>query len=41
VDVGVDHRGGEVGMTEHLLNQADLARLTVEVSGERMPQRVG
>jgi len=33
-DVDVDHRGGEIGVAEHLLNQADLARLLVEVTSK-------
>jgi len=41
VDVGVDHRRGQVRMAEHLLDQADLACLPVEIRCERMPQRVG
>ena len=33
-DVSVDHRSREVAVTKHLLHQADLARLTVEVCGK-------
>ena len=40
VNVGIDHRCGQVGVTEHLLNQADLACLPVEFRSERVSQRV-
>ena len=36
MNVGIDHGGGQVRMAEHLLNQADLARLTVEVRCKRV-----
>jgi len=37
-DVGVDHRSGEVCMTEDLLHQADLARLTMKVRSKGVAQ---
>jgi len=41
VNVGIDHSGGQVGVSEHLLNQADLTCFPVEVGCERVPECVG
>ena len=35
-DVGINHRCGEIGMSEHLLHEPDLPRFSVEVCSERM-----
>ena len=34
VDMCIDHRCGQVRMTEYLLGQPNLARLTIKVSGK-------
>ena len=39
-DMGVDHRGADVVVTEELLHGADVVAVFEEMRGERMPQRV-
>ena len=40
VNVGVDLRGGDVGVTEQLLNEAQVGAPFEQMGGERMPQYV-
>ena len=40
-DVGVNHRGGERGVTQCLLHQANVLALAVELSGIGVAQHVG
>ena len=35
-NVGVDHRGGEIRVAEHLLHEPNLARFPVEVGSKRV-----
>lgn len=40
-DVGVDLGGGDVGVTKHRLNGADVGAVHKQVGGERMAQGMG
>jgi hypothetical protein len=37
-EVGIEHRGGDIGMTQRFLHQADIGGGSVEVCGERVPR---
>lgn len=41
IDVSVDLRGRDIGVTKHLLNGAKVGAALQQMSGEGMPQRVG
>ena len=40
IDVGVDLRGGDTGVPQHLLDGADLRTVRQQVAGETMPEDV-
>ena len=40
-DVGVDLRGGEIGVTQHLLHRPQVGSTFEQVGGERVAERVG
>ncbi len=37
-EVGIEHRGGDIGMAQRFLHQADIGGGSVEVCGERVPR---
>ena len=41
VDVGVDLGGGDVGVAEHFLDDAEVGAVVEEVGGEAMAELVG
>ncbi len=41
IDMGVDLRGGETGMAEHLLNCAQVGAMAEQVGRKRVAQKMG
>src|SRR5712671_6772653 len=37
-EVGIEHRGGDIGMAQRFLHQADIGGGSVKVCGERVPR---
>ena len=40
IDVGIDLRGRNVGVTEHFLDNTQIGPIVEQMRGEAMPQRV-
>jgi len=41
LDMGVDLRGGDTGMTQHHLDRPKVRPMIQKMGGERMPEHVG
>ena len=41
IDVGVDLGRGDIGMTEHFLNDPQIGTVSKEMRGETVPEQVG
>jgi hypothetical protein len=41
IDVGIDFRGGDVGMAQQFLDHAQVGTMAEQVGGKRVPQQVG